>query len=195
MSGIAVRIMAADVIARLSGMVQRGESLSPLFNFFGEYMLGSIHKNFEAGGRPSPWAPLSLGYLSGWAVSKKSFTNKGGTLTPAGQKAVAGRRPLIDTGVMMDTIFKVASSTGLQMVSSYNSPGGVSISAVQQFGARIPPILPTNKKALSWPGLAHPVKSTKGGVIPARPFMLFQEEDIGYFERLLANFVINGNFV
>lgn len=195
MSGLTVKILAADVLGRLQGMVQRGENLSGLFNFFGEYMKGSIRQNFEAGGRPTAWAPLSLGSLSGWAASRKSFANKKGLLTAKGQEAVRGRRPLINSGVMMNTVFKVVGAAGLQMVSNYNSPDGASISAIQQFGAKIPPIFPRSKKALFWAGLANPVKSTKGGTIPPRPFMMFQDEDIDYFERLLANFVMNGNFV
>lgn len=192
MSGVAVRILAADVISRLEGMGGRAAALLPVLQNFGQYMKGSILKNFQAGGRPDPWAPLKLGTLSGWAVSKKSFTNKKGLLTTAGQQALAGRRPLIDTSLLMNSTFYTVVNGGVQVSSQRSGKSGVNIAAVQQFGAAIPPIFAKPGSALFWPGAAHPVKSTKGGVIPPRPFMLFQDEDIDYFERTLIDFVMTG---
>lgn len=53
--------------------------------------------------------------------------------------------------------------------------------AAHQFGADIPAttIRPRLKKALFWPGAAHPVKSvtTKGHHLDARPFLLIQPSD------------------
>lgn len=191
MAGVMVKVLAAEVLARLQGMEKRGGNLSVLFKFFGGYMRGSIEANFRAGGRPIPWAPLKIGTLSALSAKRSSYTGKKGLLTKEGRAALEGRRALIDTSLMMNTVYPVPSGRGLQMVSDRRA-GRVSISVVQQLGAKIPPIYPKNKKALAWPGLAYPVKHTKGGVIPPRPFMMFQDEDINYFDRLLAEYVMTG---
>ncbi|MEW5726059.1 MAG: phage virion morphogenesis protein, partial [Thermodesulfobacteriota bacterium] len=53
--------------------------------------------------------------------------------------------------------------------------------AILQFGGRTNPkvIEPKRKKALFWPGAAHPVKRVNhpGSVIPARPFLGIGPED------------------
>ena len=186
MSGVAVRVLAADVLARLQGMEDRGQNLSGVMRNFGEYMKGSIDKNFAAEGRPAPWARLKLGTLSGWAVSKKSFTTKKGLLSKTGREALAGRKVLTDKGLLRNATFYIVRGNSLQMVN--DNP----VATIHQLGAKIPPIFPKSKKALFWPGAAYPVKGTKGGIIPARPFMIFQDEDINYFEQTLVDFVMNG---
>lgn len=50
-------------IRRYEELRGRPKNLQPVFDWFGAYMVtGSIQRNFEAEGRPSPWAPLSPAY-------------------------------------------------------------------------------------------------------------------------------------
>lgn len=183
---VGVTVFSAKVLALLKGMEERGEGgLLPVNRQFGEYQKGSIRRNFEAGGRPTPWPPLKLGTLSGWAVSRKSFVSKKtGALTKTGREALTGRKRLIDRGLLINRTFYVASPRGVTLFN--DSP----YAGIQHFGAKIPPIYPKNRKALAWPGLAYPVKHTRGGVIPPSPFMLFQDEDVDYYERLALEFIL-----
>lgn len=50
-------------IRRYEELHGRPKNLQPVFDWIGAYMVtGSIQRNFEAEGRPSPWAPLSPDY-------------------------------------------------------------------------------------------------------------------------------------
>lgn len=44
---------------RLEGFHTRATNLQPVFDEFGQYMLGSIRRNFEAEGRPRRWPALA----------------------------------------------------------------------------------------------------------------------------------------
>lgn len=66
MSGMHVVIQATGldtIIARIEGFSKRALDLSVPLKQAGIMMLSSIKKNFRAGGRPSPWAPLALSTL------------------------------------------------------------------------------------------------------------------------------------
>lgn len=57
---------------RIARFQLNAEDLSVVFGEFGQYMLGSIDRNFEAGGRPK-WSPLNRAY----ARYKARFTTGG----------------------------------------------------------------------------------------------------------------------
>lgn len=42
----------------LNGLVERSKNMKPVMERFGEYMLGSIDRNFKSEGRPRKWAKL-----------------------------------------------------------------------------------------------------------------------------------------
>jgi len=187
----------------LQAMFGRATDLTPAMQRIGAYQISSIHMNFLAGGRPQPWAPLRAGTVTSWigrykaggayrqrsaAARPRSAAELG--LNVKGKRAVAGRRPLMDTGTL-DRSVRVhrAWTRGLEMASG---GGAVPYAAVHQFGANIPPIYPRRKKALWWPGLPRPVKHTHGAKIPARPFMLWQTEDLVRAQNILRDHVMGG---
>lgn len=121
----------------------------------------SIVKNFEAGGRPA------------WKPSKRGQREGGTTLT--------------DTGNLRKSIHGLSGS-------SYAGAGtNVKYAAIHHFGGTTRPheIFPVKAKALFWPGAKHPVKSVKhpGSKIPARPFMMIQDEDWIGIKETLAKYV------
>ncbi len=165
MSGVAVKVLAADVLARLQGMEERGYNLSGVFRNFGEYMKGSIEQNFAAGGRPERWQPLKMATMVAWHTGKKSYWNKsGGAMTAKGKAAWQGRLPLTDTARLRRSINYIAAARGINIGTNLIYAG------IHQFGGQA--------------GRGH--KTT----IPARPYLLFQDADIDYFERLLLEFII-----
>jgi len=170
MSGVAVKVLAADVLARLQGMEERGGNLSGVFRNFGEYMKGSIDKNFAAGGRPVKWQPLKILSLLSWSYGFKKGgthrTKKGGP-TKAGRAALAGRLPLTASGVLRRSIHYAAESRAITIAA-----GPSDYAAIHQFGGKA--------------GRGRKV------TIPARPYLMFQDEDVNYLEMTLVNYILTG---
>ncbi len=167
MSGVGIKVNVAEVLTRLKGMEDRGGNLSGLMRSFGEYMKGSIAKNFDAEGRPTRWPPLSLATLLGWAGSRKSFTTKKGNWSQKGQKALAGRKILTDTARLRRSINYVAGGRFLQVGTN------VVYAAIHQFGGQ--------------------AGRGKKVTLPPRPYLMFQEEDVAYFDALYLNYLLTGN--
>jgi phage gpG-like protein len=106
-------------------------------------------------------------------------------MSKKGRESLAGRLILTDTSRLRNSIDFRALARG---VEGYTN---VKYAAIQQLGGQTGPhtIVPRTKKALFWPGAAHPVKSVQhpGSRIPARPFLMFQDDDIyGYLYPRLA---------
>lgn len=172
MAGAAVKVLAAEVLARLKGMEARGGNLAGVNRFFGGYMKGSIDRNFTAQGRPAAWPGLAPGTLGAFLGSRKSFWNKrkkdgSRTLSKKGRTARAGRLILTDSARLRNSISYNASAAGVTIGTS------VIYAAIHQFGGPA--------------GRGHKV------TIPPRPFLLFQDEDISYYERLLSTYVMTGS--
>lgn len=115
----------------------------------GTYMLGSIEKNFKAGGRPNRWAGLSEATIAGRRNKKKGSI-----------------KILVDTA-------RLKNSHQFRLVSD-----GVQIGTNVIYGPR---------QHFGYPG-----GSGRGhSETPARPFLMFQQEDIReigeIFERHIAN--------
>lgn len=201
MAGVKViyQVVGAQALQRLTGLDLRTRDLTPVMQDFAGYMQGSVQKNFAAQGRPARWAPLKVSSLTSWLSSRRSWVTKrarkggGGKegfwgnmrVTGAGLKALHGRLILTDTGRLRNSInFKalargVEGSTNVKYAAIHHLGG--------QTGAHT--IVPRVKKALFWPGAAHPVKSVQhpGSKIPARPFLMFQDEDVyGYLYPRIA---------
>jgi phage virion morphogenesis protein len=167
MSGLAVRVLAADVVARLREMEDRGGNLTGVMRDFGEHMKGSIQANFDAQGRPVRWSPLSLAAKISWHTARKSFWDKrGARMSTEGRAAWAGRKVLTDTGTLRRSIYYTATARGLTLATN------VKYAAIHQFGGQA--------------GRGRKV------FIPARPYLLFQAEDLDYLQRSILRHVTGG---
>jgi phage gpG-like protein len=195
MAGVVVKVQAQEVKDNLAAMIRRGGDLSPVLRSFGEYMYGSIQRNFDAEGRPEKWQPLKLGTLQGWLASRKTFMSRAtGDLTAKGKEALGGRKILTDKGLLRGSVYAIPGSMSLMMVA-----GGAAIpyAAIQQFGGKTAPheIVAKNAKALAtnigfFKRVQHP-----GSDIPARPYMVFQTEDLAHLEEMIAAFVVDGKML
>lgn len=138
----------------------------------GLWMLQSIQRNFEVGGRPDKWPP---------------------TKRPA-----KGGRTLIDKGELYESgNYKVA---GTEMTVSWGR--GLPYAWIQNFGGTVHPVvsvkmkkffwfmyLSTEEEFWKWMAL-KPVGEVLDITIPARVFMMFQDEDVEHIKALFANFAI-----
>lgn len=102
------------------------------------------------------------------AVTKRAFSDT--SLRPTEWPAVkTGKSPLRRTGTMWQSI-RITELTGNQVKVGTDRP----YAAWQQFGTKGPyTIKPKNKKALFFPGAAHPMRSVQHPGLPPRPFFPF----------------------
>lgn len=131
-SAIVVDVDTKPVSDMLKKFRHRMGSLKPAMKIIGKIMRTSIVENFQEGGRPDAWTPLSDETL----------------LTKKGDKI------LIDSGVLKGSIHPDPEVGEDYVIVGTNKK----YAAIHQFGG----------------------KAGRGGkvTIPARPFMLIQDEDI-----------------
>ena len=193
MAGVKVSytVVKEQALKALTGLDLRTRDLTPVMTDFAGYMRGSVQKNFDAQGRPARWAPLKTSSLAAWMGSRKSFGTKSGGVSAKGQAALSGRLILTDTARLRNSIDFKALARGVEGFTN------VKYAAIHHFGGQTKAhtIVPRVKKALFWPGAGHPVKSVQhpGSRIPARPFLMFQDEDVyGYLYPRLAVYLEQG---
>ena len=159
---VGIRIDLDDDRAQraLRAVVARGQSLAPVLDRIGSYLVASTIRRFELERAPGG-AP--------WKKSGRASRERGQTLT--------------DTGRLRSSITHRVAGDVLEVGTN------VVYAAIHQFGGRTPPrtIRPRRARALYWPGAAHPVRSVQhpGSDIPARPFLGIDGAD----ERAIARIV------
>lgn len=170
MTEIRITIHNEPVKQALNDLAGKIKNPSPVMKIIGEYMLRSTEDRFNRQGPApdgTPWAPLKASTLKRKKHSK--------ILTESGHLRGSIRYQLQGTnGVAIGTNRVYA--------------------AIQQLGGKTSPsvIVPKTKKALFWPGAAHPVKSVRhpGSVIPARPYLGVSDQDsteiVGIINRYLS---------
>ena len=158
MAGVKIIVEDKEVMQKLGWIGSKLTDLSGAMKSIGELIRTSIVKNFEVGGRPEKWK------------ESKRVQREGGTT-------------LTGKGILRRSIHTFSGP-------NYAGAGtNIKYAAIHNFGGTTGPhdIFPLKKKALFWPGARHPVKVVHhpGSKIPARPFMLIQDEDwIGIKETL-----------
>jgi phage gpG-like protein len=207
MAGVKItyQVVKEQALKALTGLDLRTRDLTPVMQDFAGYMKGSVQKNFDAQGRPARWAPLKPASMASWLASRRSWVTKrkkkggsgfedywgGKMVTGAGLKALHGRLILTDTARLRNSINFQALARGVEGFTN------VKYGAIHHLGGttKAHTIVPRVKKALFWPGAGHPVKSVQhpGSKIPARPFLMFQDEDIyGFLYPRLAVYLEQG---
>ena len=155
---IRVTIDDTRVTGLLDRLKARTSNLRPAMKDIGEIVRSSVTKNFTQGGRPNQWTPTKVlsTYLSYTMRRTKSRNRKkaytlNGRMTKGFERYTAGKKTLIDTGRLRNSI--TARAYADRAVVGTN----VIYAAIHQFG-----------------GMAGRGRKVK---IPARPFLLVQEED------------------
>lgn len=167
MSGIIFQVHSEALEQRLKDMADRINNKT-LLQKAGAIVRESVRTNFAAGGRPNKWAPLK---------------------TRAGQ-------PLRDRGILQNSITSKVSGDRVYVGTS------VKYAAVHQFGARKGSFGTVLARVRSHErtrdGKTHTVRAharkqlVPWGDIPARPFLLVQDEDRVELEAVLADYIFKG---
>lgn len=158
---VTLELDVAPVVARLDQILRTlgpGGLRGPLAEI-GEDLVEATKRRFDSSTGPdgARWAPNSLATIMSLLEGTRGNFKRDGALTKRGTARVAGKKPLVDSGVLQDTI------------------------AYQIDGDSL--FVGTNRFAGQWDGGAavHQFGS-KDGSIPARPFLGADEQDI---ERML----------
>jgi len=175
-----------DLLTRIE---RRVNHLKPVMGLIGDIALGSIQENFEKGGRPAKWAPLSKTTI---AIRKRLNKWPGRILVRSG---VAGGLMGGITYRPSDNDVRLAANKPYATTQHFGAKKGsfgtvaANIKAhirkiSQAFGRKIQPKdvmvkAHTREMTLPW------------GDIPARSFMLIQDDDWDEIKDTLADFLLN----
>ncbi len=157
MAGVRIEVKSDDAALQASfrRLTATLDDLRPEMDEIGQSLVASVIDRFERERGPGggPWKPS--------ARATRGKRGRGQTLT--------------DTGRLRASITHRASRDAVEVGTN------VVYAAIHQFGGKTGPrtIRPKRKKALYWPGAAHPVARVDhpGSTIPARPFLGLDEDD------------------
>jgi len=154
---ITVTFESAPVLARLAEIARRVDDLSPAMRGIGELMVESTKERFNSSTGPDGqrWKANALGtVLARLAKIKGAYSKRDGRLTKKGATAVTSKKPLVDTGILQDTIRYqlTAGGKGVEIGTNRFAGEWEDGAAVHQFGSR-------------------------KGTIPARPFLGLSASD------------------
>lgn len=155
-----------DAPEELKKLAERSENLTPAWDQVGAYMLRSIQKNFRAGGRPTPWTPLSIATLT--RVGVKGAKRGRGPQHLRIARAIINKKILIDTGGLMNSITYEALPGGDGVEIGSNLPHA----RIHQLGGQA--------------GRGRKV------TIPMRPYLLVQAEDEPRITNIVGNWIVEG---
>ena len=173
MNGVSYIVRAKELLADLNGVERRMVDNSPAMKSIGQLLRTSTIRNFEAGGRPTAWAPLQPSTLKR-RKGNKILRRQG---FAGGLMGSISARP-VKNSVLVGTNKKYApvhqfgakrGSFGVFVVQvRAHQRGGKSVRAHQR------------RMKLPW------------GDIPARPFLLVQDRDWERIKRTLSQYVMQG---
>jgi phage gpG-like protein len=164
--------------AKLRAMAGRINDSTPIMNQMGRHMQISVRENFNAGGRPDAWTPgrfevetIEEGILSGGSRYRAGATGKvRRAKRRQGRVRMGGL--LVLTGDLRGTIGYTPERADLIL---WSRPEMNPIKAfVHQFGT-------------TRAGRGHNI------TIPARPFLVFQKDDVAYFRKLADGWIRVGS--
>ncbi|MCQ2063718.1 MAG: phage virion morphogenesis protein [Fibrobacter sp.] len=145
-------------------MKERSENLKPVLAAAGNLAVKSVKQNFREGGRPERWIP--------------SNKLKGKTL--------------VGTGALQRRIHYKVDEDGVTIMT-----GRQKYAAIHHFGGTTKPHVIRSKNARAIPlnigGMLIFRKSVNhpGSKIPARPYMLLQDEDVKNIKDMFMKFIID----
>ncbi|ANQ83696.1 phage virion morphogenesis protein, putative tail completion [Azoarcus olearius] len=154
---IAIELDVAPVLAHLDRLLRAAgpEGMAPALREIGEDLVEATKRRFETSTAPdgSRWVPNSEATFLHYLGRSKSNFGKDGRLSGKGAGRAMGKKPLVDSGVLQDTIRYQVEGLDLFVGTNRFSGEWDGGAAVHQFGSR-------------------------DGRIPARPFLGLDESGI-----------------
>jgi len=157
---------SATVIARLDEIARQVENMRPAYQAIGELLTESTKQRFSDSTGPDgqPWAPNAQATILNRLNQVKGAVGKKGKLTKKGAGVVMAKKPLVETGMLQDTIRYNATDSSVEIGTNRFAGEWAGGAAVHQFGSR-------------------------NGKIPARPFLGVSSDDERTVLDVLGNFL------
>lgn len=172
----------------------------PLTNAVRNVMIPSFRQNFESGGRPDHWTPLSestllirsregsgssplvrsgalkrnMGFLSMWDINQDYAILK--QLPQRVWYGAVHQAGYGTMGAQIQTKIKLAAKKGRKL-----STGQAAKQVIDEIDAKLKTALKTGQSVGSGADRAHP--------IPARPFVMFQDSDLSKIDQEFDNWI------
>ncbi len=171
MAGVGARINADELKQEIARLRHVGRNFRPVLRDFGEHMITSIARNFEEQGRPESWKPLAPATkIARWRRRNrgKSMYTKGARqrTTVRAYRFMTGMKILQDTAQLKRSIHRRVVGNVLEIGS------GLVYARIQQKGGQA--------------GRGRRIR------IPARPYILFQDEDEREFLDMVEDHIFRG---
>jgi len=176
----------------LASMSARSQNMVKVMGAIGTVMIKSVHDTFDAQGKPTKWKERSeftdmlyMQQAERGAKSTKRYqsakreSTQNRLLTKASVTKL-GNRILMDSGALRNSIM-----LGIVTYNSVEIGSSLVYSRIHQLGGTITP----KKAQYLRAGGYFPLKK---GVIPGRPYLGFQAEDVPVITRLLMRFIKEG---
>ncbi len=164
---ITISIDNASVLAALEQLRERVTNPAPALSEIGERLTETTQARFNAGAAPDGgrWAPNSdatiLDYLAG---VKGAYSKKAG-MTKKGMTALPGKKPLVASGLLQDSIrWQLSGREAVTIGTDHFTYAWDAGAAVHQFGS-------------------------KNGKIPARPCLGVSDEDEQTILEILSRYL------
>jgi len=169
---ITIKVEDSEVRKQLADLAGRCNTLTPVMKRIGSLVRASIRENFRAGGRPTTWKPSARAEgQRGQTLRDKNILYNSFTIQ-AGRDQVA---------VGTNVAYAAAHNFGINKTVSQRVRGHQR-RIFQAFGK------PINNKQITIK--AHTRKLTMR--LPARPFMLIQDEDWLDIREAIEHFITKG---
>lgn len=154
------------VIARLDEIARQVENTRPAYQAIGELLTESTKQRFSDSIGPDGqrWAPNAPATILSRLNQVKGAVGKRGKLTKKGAAVVMAKKPLVETGILQDTISYNATDSSVEIGTNRFAGEWDGGAAVHQFGSR-------------------------NGLIPARPFLGVSADDERTVLEVLGNFL------
>jgi len=146
---VQVHVDIREVLQAIEATLGAIRDQTPMWEDIGFEVLNSVHRNFDAEGRPEKWQALAASTLLAKVGGRRKASTKRGHWTAKAKKTLHGNKILTDTAQLRNSIAAEADSAGVTVGTN------MEYGAIHQFGGR----------------------AGRGSVIPARPYLLLQEED------------------
>ncbi len=162
MTSFTITVQDQAVQASLKALSARVGNMRPVLQTLGEGIIERTKRRFETSTGPDgvKWkdpSNVTLALFGERLAGFKSKRKKDGSLNAKGQRDLANKKLLIDTGILSSKIFHIASANTLTVsTAASTAPYG----AIQQFGGKA--------------GRGHKV------TIPARPFLPIHQDGTLY---------------
>ncbi len=178
----------------IADMEARGVNTRPLMGTLGHIILGSITRNFESEGRPDKWKAISTltqeiysGKLLDRLRDKKGYKNLKGSKTKSTWEsnylAKHGSRKILQG----EGDLKKSIVVGKISRSSVEIGSSLPYARIHQLGGDI---RPKNAKALLVPLGGGGFLQLKKVTIPARPYLVLQDEDKTSMMRATKDYIM-----